>query len=117
LITKLINSWINLQSLEQSSKEADQLMWAAEEVNLLSISSPRECWEFILDVIQHTDDEWVLTNLAAGPLENLLSVNPEEVILWIEKEVGNNPKLKQQLGSIWKNIIPDHIWKRFEKIM
>ena len=112
--TELAKNWISLQVLDQASSEAQALMWAAEEVNLLALRSPKECWDIILEIIEQTDDEWILTNVAAGPLENLLALNSEAVISFVEIEVRSNEKLKSILSGIWKNLIPDEIWERIQ---
>ncbi len=114
---ELAEAWIKLQSLPQDSTDADELMWAAEDANMLSITSPSDCWDFTLEVICKTDDEWVLTNLAAGPLENLLSVSPDETIAMIEKEIPSNPKLRNILKNVWQNLIPENVWSRLQKLM
>ena len=114
--SELIKSWIHLQTLDQDSEEAGDLMWASDDVLDLSMSSPLECWKFILEVILQTDDEWVLTNLAAGPLENLLAMNGDEAIILIEKEIPHNAKLKSLLQGVWKNLISDSVWDHLQSL-
>lgn len=113
----LVSAWIQLQRLPQDSSEASSLMWAAEDFNLMSITSPDECWQIILMVIEQTDDDWVLTNLAAGPLENLLAMHSDQAIEWIEGEVKKNSRLRDILDGVWKNLIPDDVWSRLTKLM
>lgn len=109
---KLAAAWIELQSLPQDSHDAEQRMWAAEELNLLALRSPNKCWDSILEIISLSDDEWVLTNLGAGPIENMLALNPEIAIALIEKEFPENKKLQDTVENIWKNIIPNNVWER-----
>lgn len=112
----LVDKWIELQSLPQDSDEANSLMWAAEEFFALTDTEPQECWDVILEVVNKTDNEWVLTNLAAGPLEDLLALHPNESIVWLEREVPKNPRLKSILSGVWKNLIPDDVWERVQAL-
>lgn len=89
-------------------------MWVAEEFNLRALRSPAECWELILEVVSQTDDKWVLTNLAAGPLESLLSHHPNEAIDWIEREAWKSPTFRELLDDVWQNLMPDEIWERLQ---
>jgi hypothetical protein len=53
--------------------------------------------------------------LSAGPIEGLLVYHGNEFIDRIEKESERNTKLKHFLGGVWKNAMPDEIWKRVQK--
>ena len=97
-VRDLTTDWIRLQGVEQDSPEAEDLMWAAKELTLSALRSPEKCWTAILEIMHATEDEWVLINLAAGPLENLLALNPHDALNWIEAEIPQNPKLKKLLN-------------------
>jgi len=113
---KLVKSWMQLQQLPEDSNEITNLMWASDEVLKLALRKPQQCWEFILKVLQLTEDEWILTNLAAGPLENLLSLNPDVAFEWIENEFPNNKKLQSLLNGVWQNLIPDEVWHKLKNL-
>lgn len=113
---ELAKYWIELQNLPRDTHEADELMWAAFEVMNLSDHNPQKCFDFILEVLSQTDNEWVLTNLAAGPLEDLLSQHPNEGILLVEKEISRNTKLKHILQGVWQNMMPEETWQRLQKL-
>lgn len=80
-------------------------------------NSPEESFAFILEVLKQTDDEWVLANLAAGPLEDILAIYPHQAIEWVEKETSQNPALKKILNGVWQNLMPDDVWQRLQKLM
>jgi len=113
---KLVSTWIDLQSLPEGSNEAEAAIWAADEVFDLVLKDPDTGWQFVTDVVAATDDEWVLANLAAGPLEDLLGKYPQETIVRLEHEVKNNEKFRQVIGGVWKNIIPEEIWARLQSL-
>lgn len=114
---KLVTHWIKLQEFDYDSKNAEPYLWASDEVLDLSLLEPQLCFEFILCVLKETNDTKVLLNLAAGPLENLLSLNPEQAIELIEKEAVKNPLLKVTIKGVWQNMMSDSIWKRLNKII
>lgn len=114
---ELVSAWIKLQQLPQDSSAAQHLMWAATEINLLALESPKECWEVVMRIFKETDDEWVLTNLAAGPIESLLSINGDYVIPLIQKEAVSNEGFRNMLKGVWRSAIPEDVWKRLDKII
>ena len=115
--TELVKAWVELQSMPQGSTEAEAHMWAAEKIYLLALRSPKECWQVVLDILSATNDEWVLTNLGAGPIESMLSFNPEETIAMIEREAPQNSKLRSTLSNVWRNNIPDDTWSKLQAII
>ena len=69
-------------------------MWAADEIISKAISEPQECWELIVEIVNATDDEWVLTNAASGPLETLLATHPYDVIEKMEAAAREDEKFR-----------------------
>jgi len=114
---KLIISWIKLQGLDRDTKEAEELMWASNSLIRTTLSNPEKAWHIILEILQQTDDEWVLTNVAAGPLEDLLAQHPDTAINLLEEEVQHNKKLRSILNGVWQNLMPDDVWKRLQKLL
>ena len=108
--------WIALQRVRQDSAESAELMWAAEELTLFSITYPTKTWQVILDVISATDDEWILTNLGSGLVETLLATFPDEAFSLVEGEYSHNARLQRVIENIWKNLIPDDVWLRLKKL-
>jgi hypothetical protein len=115
--SNLAKYWIEYQSLPHDSVESKKLEWAMLEERDLLYKNPKECFNFILEVLRQTDDEWVLANLAAGPLESLLAHNPYDAIEWVAEESFRNPKLKKILCGVWQNLMPDDVWQRLQKLM
>ncbi|HEX2752272.1 MAG TPA: hypothetical protein VHP34_04035 [Alphaproteobacteria bacterium] len=113
---RLVKPWVDLQRLPQNSAEAEELTWVLMEVGELIQWQPTEGFSFILEVLKQTDDEWVLTNLAAGPLESLLAIHPKEGLALVEREIPRNPKLKRILEGVWQNLMPEETWQRLQKL-
>jgi hypothetical protein len=91
-------------------------MWASIEMDLLCIDKPKECWGVVLNILSRTNDEWVLTNLAAGPVESLLANHGEMTICWIEDEAKKNQRFRMMLGDVWRNLISDEVWQRIQRV-
>ncbi len=102
--TKLIRSDANLSFLEDSVFQFDDLI----------AKKPKEAWAIILLILRSAEDDLILSNLAAGPLEDILVRNPEITISWVEEEARGNPRFKELLKGVWKNAIPDKIWERVQ---
>jgi len=112
---KIVSDWITLQSVEDRSVDTE-FGWAEIELNILSVSSPDECWDIIMDILERSNDPWVLENLAAGPLENLFAIYPEETLVKLEETISNNRKLKKLLAGVWQNLIPLKTWQRIQQL-
>ena len=113
---QLSKLWIERQNLPRDSEELEKSSWILLEIGDLLYESPEQGFKFILEVLNRTDDEWVLTNLAAGPLEDLLAQHPANGIALIEKEIALNPKLKHILQDVWQSLMPEEIWHRLQRL-
>ena len=81
-----------------------------------SDDTPELVWNAILEILKHelTDDQKSL--LAAGPLENLLAKHGSAFIERVEREAKVNAKLNDLLGGVWRQDMPDEIWRRIESV-
>lgn len=101
---------------ESGTPEHDALFWAWEQVNDLCSNDPDAAFAFILAVLAHDQSARTLANLAAGPLEDLLARHPHEVIERVEAQAKSDPQFAHLLGGVWKNTIPDDVWKRVQAV-
>ncbi|SFW69654.1 hypothetical protein SAMN02800691_3034 [Luteibacter sp. UNCMF366Tsu5.1] len=69
-------------------------------------------WEIINAIRRMDDSNYMLSNLAAGPLEDLLSSSGSAFIDRCESLAKTDERFKYMLGMVWKNNIPDDIWER-----
>jgi len=90
-------------------------MWASIELDLLCMDAPEQCWEIILSILAETNDEWVLTNLAAGPVESLMASHGDLAISWVEREAVRSSAFRELLGGVWRNLISDDVWRRIQR--
>lgn len=113
-VIDLAQRWINLQRVPQDSPEAKELMRAAVQVNMLALRQPQECWDVVMKVFSETDDEWVLTNLGAGPIESLLARHADKIVPLLESEARKSERFRGVLSNVWKNLMSDEVWQRLQ---
>lgn len=116
-IPEFISTWIKLQHADQESQQAEELMWAANKLNILCITDPLDAWDLTKGIADETDNEWVLTNLASGPIESLLSMHGDSVISLILEYAGKSEKFKKSLSNVWKNEISDENWEALQNFL
>jgi len=76
-----------------------------------------EQWEIVLNLIEQApEDENVLGNLAAGPLEGLLGRFDEEAIDRVEEKAAHDPRFRRVLSGVWQHGMSDTTWKRVQAI-
>jgi Family of unknown function (DUF6869) len=116
---ELAVAWIRRYELihreTDQSPAAKSLFWAFQKLDEYCEREPEKAFALILAIARLTDDQFVLDNLAAGPLESLLVRNGSVVIDDIELEVSHNAKLRELLQGVWHNLIDETIWQRVER--
>jgi hypothetical protein len=109
---QLRDAWIAVHYAENGTAEHDALFWAWQRVNKLCTEEPEEALEFVLAVLAHDRSPRILSNLAAGPMEDLLARHPHRMIEAVEAAARRNPQFASLLGGVWQNAIPDDIFNR-----
>jgi hypothetical protein len=113
---QLMRAWIALQKSPHDSEDYHRLFWAHEKIWELGQDSPRECLSVILAILQHDPSDKIVENLAAGPLEDLLSAHGDELIDEIELQAKRNDNFRRLLGGVWQNAISDDVWERLKAV-
>jgi len=77
--------------------------------------SPEVAWLAILEILARelTDDQ--MASLAAGPLEDLLSIHGPKFMERVEIEAKQNERFNRLLRDVSQNEMPPKIWKRVQK--
>jgi hypothetical protein len=102
-----------------SEQKVDDLItaWFSGEYTMFDACTdePEIAWEAILGISRRelTDEQRGL--LAAGALETLLAWHGATFIERVEHEAHRNPKFSRLLGGVWRQEMPEEIWKRIEK--
>ena len=78
--------------------------------------NPELVWQAISEILKQPLSQAQEAQLAAGPLENLLTFAGAHFIDRIEQEAHENPKFQRLLGGVWKHLMPEEIWQRIESL-
>jgi hypothetical protein len=77
-------------------------------------NQPDVAWSIILELVAQSRDDNALSNVAAGPLEDLLALHGEAVIASIESEASRNRDLRRCLQLVWgESRIAQDVFQRF----
>jgi len=98
------------------SPEAELLSWAFDKTFDLSLDNPHDALDVILEINRITDEERVLANLAAGPLESLLVHHGKDVIDKVIVTARDDSKFRDLLLGVWKSSIEESVCKRIEDL-
>jgi hypothetical protein len=60
--------------------------------------------------------DFLLANIAARPLEDLLRFHGERFIDRVEEMTQSDPIFKKMLGAVWRNAIQDDVWNRVKAV-
>lgn len=108
----LITDWIALHHLTEESEEYNRHLWAERKLSELTRIEPDLCWELILSILSRDRTERTLANLAAGPLEDLLSAHGERLIDRVEDRAQRDAIFRQVLGAVWQGDMSDNLWNK-----
>lgn len=100
---------------ECADKDRDQ-NWSAlrDYESDLRAEDPDRALAIILEVLKIETNPNMLSYLAAGPLENLITL---ETIDLIEAEAARNERFKWLLGGVWYYTAPDELKSRLDAIV
>ena len=114
-INKIAATWIELHRLPEDSSEYDELFWSHEQLWELIQNDPETAWK-IIQIIRREGSDLILSNLAAGPLEDLLVAHGVQFIDRIEALAGHDEQFRKLLGAIWQNSMPGTLWSRIKAV-
>jgi len=114
----IIDEWILYQDMPKG-EEREKHWWAVEQVmdwDLKSSGDPEMLWQFILKTYKRKLSDRALGNLAAGPLEELISKFGSKYIDRIEKLAREDEQFNYLLGGVWQLNATPEIWSRVERV-
>jgi hypothetical protein len=78
--------------------------------------STQEAWTFVVQLLETAEDDTVISVIGAGPIEDLLSSDPEPVAALIEGAAPDNIRLRQALDHVWQMHTPDQQFLRVKRV-
>jgi len=120
-IDDLARAWILLYETKSKhgndSPESNALFWAYEALDEACSEHPKRALEVIGLISKLTIDDYILANLAAGPLEDLIVGNEEKIIDDIEVLAKKDLHFRRIIGGVWRNSISQPTWDRLQRAM
>lgn len=113
---KIADAWVKYTLLEYESPFIANYEWASDAVADIIADDPQQGLTLIKTLLERAENDHLIANLAAGPLETLLSRHGSSIIDEIETESLKNKKFNYLLGGVWKGGMSDEVWERFQKI-
>lgn len=105
-----------IRSLSETWIENQLTFWAWKRLDELTESEPEEAWR-VIEAIRHTNGtDFILGNLGAGPLEDLLSDHGDQFIDRVEALALRDAQFRKLLGAVWQNRISEKVWSRIRAV-
>lgn len=122
---QIASDWIAF-ARDDANKAPDDVFTRGWALYDLVEDAPSTAWIVMKIVVAHysendlyslvrTEAQRVVGNLAAGPLENLLSAHGSLFIDAAEAEARSDRRMAWTLGGVWQSNIPDAIWARLQR--
>ena len=115
-IQELAKAWIAVHRATEDSPQYQGNFWAYNVMCDLCIEDPGAALTVVEEILRRDESNEIISNVAAGPLEDLLVRHGEQLISRIEVLAKGDERFRKMLGAVWKNDIPDHVWKRVRAI-
>jgi hypothetical protein len=115
-IRQIAEAWAGIYTFPEGSEEHQERFWAYGRLWELIQDDPEDAWKVIQAIRQLDVKDWVLTNLAAGPLEDLLVYHGERFIDRVEVLSRRDPQFRKLLGGVWQNAMSDALWARVQAV-
>src|SRR5260370_5695799 len=112
---QITETWIDLCRLPEDSPERENKFWSHDRLWELVHDDPEAAWT-IINIIRRERSDLLLSNLAAGPLEDLLVAHGNRFIDRIEALAGHDAQFRRLLGATWPNSIASGVWRRIKAV-
>jgi hypothetical protein len=110
-LDKYVDAWVAFTEAAQVVPERDPHWPMVLEVMRWASDNPEKLWSFIIAANERELSASVISNLAAGPLEDLLVHHGRKFIDRIVSRATADEKFNDLLGGVWKNEMSDDVWQ------
>lgn len=115
----LVAAWIRrYEDLEQTGSgttDEGENFAPYQAMDAIVLHDPNRAFDVIVQILENTQNEFVLSNLAAGPLEDLLVRHGIIIIDRVERQAKFDDRFRDLLAGVWRNAISEEVWQRVEK--
>jgi hypothetical protein len=114
-MNRIAEAWIQLYRVPEDAPERENSFWSHERLRELVEEDTEAAWH-VIQVIRREGSDVVLSNLASGPLEELLAAHGDRFIDRVEDLAGRDAQFRKLLGATWQNSIPCDVWERIKAV-
>lgn len=114
-MNRIAEAWIELYRLPEDSPEREHRYWSHDRLWELVQEDPEAAWR-IIQIVRCEGSDVILSNLAAGPLEDLLVAHGDQFIDRIEALAQRDAQFRKLLGAVWQNSMSAKLWRRIEAV-
>jgi len=112
---EIAEAWVDLHRLPEDSPEQQGKFWSFERLWELVHDDSEAAWN-IIQIIRQEESDLILSNLAAGPLEDLLVAHGDRFIDRVETLAERDAQFRRLLAATWQNSMPPQLWKRIKAV-
>lgn len=112
----IAGDWIKYHRLPKRDAESGPFFDAWVGLNDLVRNDPEEAWRIIQEIVRLDQTDLILANIAAGPVEDLLSCHGPQFIDRIEELARRDAAVKKMLGAVWRHGMAEDTWKRLKLV-
>ena len=109
---RIAEGWVACHRASEKVLQRAEPFWAVDAMHDLTRDAPESAWAVIQLISQLDESEWILANLAAGPLEDMMVYHGAAFIDRIERAAAEDGRMRHLVSLLWKNDISDEIWCR-----
>lgn len=109
-LRQIAQGWIILHNSIEGSEEHKANFHFFEKLSDMIYNGDICSIDVIRYIFEEGINDKIISNLAAGPLEDLLIYLPHETINFLKDHLDNK-NIKSALDFVWKNSIDDDVWE------
>jgi hypothetical protein len=114
---KLVEDWIRFQHLRRQREPFESVIWAHAALDDICDRNPRGCLSLIRKIVARDSSDMIISALAAGPLEDLLTRHGPSMIDDICSASEEDPRIGSMLSGVWRSTIDPMVWDRVQQIV
>lgn len=116
-LDELTKSWIRFHDVEGNLGEHDPDFWSFDCLSDWCDVRPDYAWDAIIKIYSTRPSEKVLSNLAAGPIEDLIVHHGQIVLGWIDQYCNHDANFVKVLQMVWRNAIEADVWAELTRLI
>lgn len=114
-LNQIAEAWVQLCRLPENAPQRDDKFWSYERLSELIEEDPEAAWS-VIQIIRREGSDLILSNLGAGPLEDLLVAHGDQFIDRVEILAEQDAQFRKVLGATWQNSMSPRLWKRIKAV-